>query len=88
MGKRVPISSAQPGDLLFFAVKGNVHHVGLVVKNENNQLWMIHSATSRGVVLEEVFTSGYWGRRLLCARDLVSQMALSSEEDKVSLDSF
>ncbi len=88
MGKRVPISSAQPGDLLFFAVKGNVHHVGLVVKNEDNQLWMIHSATTRGVVLEEVFTSAYWGRRLLLARDVVSELALPSNEEEVSLDSF
>lgn len=88
VGKRIPIASVQPGDLLFFAVKGNVHHVGMVVKNEGNQLWMIHSSTSRGVVVEEVFGSDYWRRRLLLARDVVSDMVLPGAEEVSETESF
>lgn len=79
LGKRVPISDAQPGDLVFFAVKGNVHHVGIILKNENEQLWMIHSSTSRGVVVEEIFGSAYWRNRLLCVRDIMSELKLEQQ---------
>jgi cell wall-associated NlpC family hydrolase len=80
VGKRVPIYSAQPGDLVFFAVKGNVHHVGIIVKNEGNQLWMIHSSTSRGVIVEEILGSAYWRKRLLLVRDVVSDMKLENTQ--------
>jgi hypothetical protein len=79
-GKRVPISSAQPGDLVFFAVKGNVHHVGIIIKNEGEQLWMIHSSTSRGVIIEEIFGSAYWRNRLLFVKDIMSELKLEQQQ--------
>lgn len=84
VGKRVPLHSVQPGDLLFFAVKGHVHHVGIVVKNSDDQLWMIHSSTSRGVIIEEVLHSDYWRKRLLLARDMVAELSLSD----TNIDTF
>jgi cell wall-associated NlpC family hydrolase len=80
-GKRVPINSANPGDLIFFAVKGNVHHVGLIVKIESNKLWMIHSVNNRGVVLEEVFSSKYWASRIYFVKDVVSMVSSLDTSD-------
>jgi cell wall-associated NlpC family hydrolase len=71
-GKRVPISSSQEGDLLFFAINGNIHHVGLIVKKEDNEIWIIHSINSKGVVLEEVLSSNYWSSRIALSIDVIS----------------
>jgi cell wall-associated NlpC family hydrolase len=86
-GKRIPISSAQPGDLVFFAVKGNIHHVGIIVKNEADELWMIHSSTSRGVIIEEIYGSAYWRKRLLFAKDVLSDFTYESTTDN-QIDTF
>lgn len=71
-GLRIPIGSAQPGDLLFFGVKGRIHHVGIVLKNNDDELIMIHSSTSRGVIIENVWESAYWRKRLLFAKDIIA----------------
>ncbi len=86
-GKRVAIKKAQPGDLLFFGVRGNIHHVGIVVSNTDNELMMIHSSTSRGVVIENVWTSAYWRKRLMFVRDVLST-GLSPEDLVQELDTF
>ena len=79
-GMRIPISSAKVGDLLFFAVKGRVHHVGMVVSNTEDELLMIHSSSSRGVVVENVWASAYWRKRLLFAKDFISDAIFATEE--------
>lgn len=82
-GMRVPILSAQPGDLLFFGVKGKIHHVGMVVKNVDNQLLMIHSSSSRGVVIENVWDSAYWRKRLLFAKDILSGSIFAEDTNEI-----
>lgn len=82
-GMRVPILSAQPGDLLFFGVKGKIHHVGMVVKNVDDQLLMIHSSSSRGVVIENVWDSAYWRKRLLFAKDILSGSIFAEDNSEV-----
>jgi hypothetical protein len=79
-GMRIPISSAKVGDLLFFAVKGRVHHVGMVVSNTEDELLMIHSSSSRGVIVENVWASAYWRKRLLFAKDFISDAIFATEE--------
>ncbi len=71
-GKRVPLADAKAGDLLFFGVNGRIHHVGMVYSNEDDKLMMIHSSTSRGIIIENVWTSAYWRKRLMFVRDVIS----------------
>ena len=74
-GKEIPISKAQNGDLLFFGRdgrNGRIQHVGLVYKNTAEGLYMIHSSSKRGIVIDNVSTSKYWKPKLLFARKVLS----------------
>lgn len=73
-GTEIPINKAQKGDLLFFGTegrKGKIQHVGLVWKNDSEGLFMIHSSTKRGIVIDNVTTSTYWKPKLLFARKVL-----------------
>ena len=73
-GKEIPIRKAQRGDLLFFGPNGRtgrIQHVGIVYKNGSDGLYMIHSSSKRGIVIDNVTTSRYWQPRLLFARRVV-----------------
>lgn len=72
MGYSVKVSEAIPGDLLVFANKGRIHHVGMVYKNRDRQLIMVHSSSSRGVVIEDVLSSNYWKSRLVDVRRILN----------------
>jgi cell wall-associated NlpC family hydrolase len=61
--------SAGPGDLIFFGEKGKVNHVAIIEKKRTNELWVIHSTSSRGVISENVLNSSYWNKRILFAID-------------------
>ncbi len=62
--------SAGPGDLIFFGERGRVNHVAIIEKKKSNELWVIHSTTSRGVISEDVLSSSYWSKRILFAIEL------------------
>lgn len=63
--KLVKAKKAKPGDLLFFGKsKKKIHHVGIVVENKKGILKMIHSSSSKGVILTDVSSSAYWSKRL------------------------
>ncbi|BDS15336.1 C40 family peptidase [Aureispira anguillae] len=73
-GVEIPISKAQMGDLVFFGRhgrNGKIQHVGLVYKNDSNGLYMIHSSSKRGIVIDNVTTSKYWKPKLLFARRII-----------------
>ena len=73
-GTEISTSKAQKGDLLFFGTegrKGKIQHVGLVYKNDSEGLFMIHSSTKRGIVIDNVTTSTYWKPKLLFARKVM-----------------
>lgn len=75
IGKKIPLSKASPGDLLFFN-KGNgakVNHVALVVSNQSGRLNVVHSTTSKGVIIQDINKSTYWKPRLMFARDVISK---------------
>lgn len=61
---------ATTGDLLFFGDHGRIHHVGLVEKNQGDELFIIHSTNQAGVIREDVLASSYWKKRLLFAVDI------------------
>ena len=71
-GKHIPWKQAEPGDLIFFGDRNRINHVGIVEKNKGNEMWVIHSTTSDGVVLQNVLESDYWKARILFAIDIIS----------------
>lgn len=74
-GRRIDVENARTGDLLFFRRSrgGSVFHVALVVKNEPNNLTVIHSTSSRGVIMENIHNSSYWRSKVTTARDVLGR---------------
>jgi len=73
-GTEVPISKVKPGDLLFFGRNGRtgkIQHVGIVYKNTSEGLYMIHSSSKRGIVIDNVTSSTYWKPKLLFAKTVL-----------------
>ena len=70
-GKKLKTHKAKKGDLLFFNKKGKINHVGIVAKANKSELWVIHSTSSRGVVLENVRKSSYWDSKVAFVRSLI-----------------
>lgn len=65
------ISVPQPGDLLFFKGRNSssnrVGHVALVVSNKGGNIRMMHSSSSKGIVIESLNNSPYYTTRYLGA---------------------
>ena len=59
-GKGIAIEKARPGDLVFFKNVKKTDHVAIISRRKPNQLWVIHSTSSKGVIEEEILTSVYW----------------------------
>lgn len=74
LGQTVRLSEVRPGDLLFFKGRNvnstSVGHVGMVVEVVGSQIKMIHSSTSRGVVVENFNASSYYVPRFIKAKRL------------------
>jgi len=47
--------NAEPGDLVFFSSNGRINHVGIYLGNDN----MIHSSTSKGVIIQSLSLDYY-----------------------------
>ena len=73
MGKKVKISDLEPGDLIFFKLNpdSKINHVSLVSANKGDQLIVIHSTTSRGVIKQDVMASQYWKSRMVFAKRII-----------------
>ena len=71
-GKTVNMKWAKKGDLLFFGRGGKITHVALVLENGREGIKVIHSTTSRGVVIDNVSNSSYWKKRMLFARNVLN----------------
>jgi len=74
-GEAISLEMTRPGDLLFFGYRGHVHHVAMVVSNDENGIIIVHSTSSRGVVVENVNESSYWTSKLICARNIIDGKA-------------
>lgn len=72
-GKKIAVKDAKPGDLLFFrrTKNGSVFHVGLVISNNSKGISMIHSSSSRGVVIDNLETNRYWKSKFATARNIL-----------------
>lgn len=66
---------SKPGDLIFFrrAKHSDVFHVGIVYSNDRDGLRVIHSTSSRGVVLDNISDNSYWMPKISTGRDVLSQ---------------
>lgn len=73
-GTKITQGAAQPGDLLFFRFKkkDNISHVAMVVSNDKDGMQIIHSTSSKGVIIEEISVSKYWQEKLLFGRRYVN----------------
>jgi len=71
-GKPIAWKEAEPGDLIFFGQGNKINHVGIVEKNKGNEMWIIHSSSSNGVLREDVLDSDYWKKRIMFAIDITT----------------
>tara|TARA_R110002124_G_scaffold99337_1_gene245338 strand:- start:73228 stop:73788 length:561 start_codon:yes stop_codon:yes gene_type:complete len=72
-GKRISISDATEGDLVFFQTNKNrkvINHVGLVVESRRGEILFIHSTTSRGVIVSSL-EENYWKSAFIEARRVI-----------------
>lgn len=70
-GKGKTINDAKKGDLVFFKKGNRVNHVALVAEISYNELWVIHSTSSRGVIKENILASNYWSSKKYFFKDLL-----------------
>ena len=70
-GKKIALNKAQKGDLLFFGKRGKINHVALIVANSSKGVEVIHSTSSKGVMVQNVSKSEYWEPRIMFARDVI-----------------
>jgi cell wall-associated NlpC family hydrolase len=72
-GQRIRIEEATAGDLVFFrrSRAGAVFHVALVISNDRDGLRVVHSTSSRGVVVDNIQESSYWRPKLSTARRVI-----------------
>lgn len=72
-GKRLNLREVEIGDLLFFETdkkkKKVINHVGLVVESDPDEIYFIHSTTSRGVIISSL-KENYWKDNFVMARRL------------------
>ncbi len=72
-GRKIPVNQSKKGDLIFFGTAGKVSHVAIVLSNTGEGITVIHSTSSKGVIVQNVSKSSYWKPRILFARDVISR---------------
>ena len=71
LGKRKSKRDLEVGDLVFFGSSNKVSHVAIVASVDANALNVIHSTSSRGVVIDDISKSDYWQKRYLFGSDVL-----------------
>lgn len=67
------LEQVQAGDLIFFKRKDTKKpfHVAMVFDNVANRPRIIHSTSSRGVVIDDLLASKYWRTKIWKVRDVI-----------------
>ncbi|MFR2954843.1 MAG: C40 family peptidase [Lachnospiraceae bacterium] len=61
-GMQIPISSAQPGDLIFYAKNGYVYHVSMYIGNGQ----VVHAAGRKlGIITSGISGNAVWATRII-----------------------
>lgn len=72
IGAPVARDELRPGDLVFFKGRAKnvdqIGHVGIVVKISEAAIEFIHSSVSRGIIVDNLLESAYYGSRYITAR--------------------
>ncbi len=74
-GRNVDINKVKPGDLVFYrrSAADPIFHVSMVVENTGAAIRVVHSTSSRGVIIDDILASKYWKPYIDSARDVVSR---------------
>ncbi|MDX2072105.1 MAG: C40 family peptidase [Haliscomenobacter sp.] len=74
-GSSVDVAKVKPGDLIFFRRSPSepIFHVSLVVSNDSKGIQVVHSTTSRGVIVDNITASKYWKPYIDSAKDVVAR---------------
>lgn len=74
-GKDIPMSEARPGDLIFYQrnPRDGIFHVSIVLENTGDRLFVIHSTSSRGIIVEDVLASTYWRPFIHSFRSIIAK---------------
>lgn len=62
--RKIKERDVRPGDFIFFSNGGGINHVGIVYSTNNNSIQMIHSSTSVGISVVDIYQSSYWKKRI------------------------
>ncbi|MCR9172815.1 MAG: C40 family peptidase [bacterium] len=62
--QKIKEKHVQKGDLVFFDNGSGISHVGIVISEKGEPLTMIHSASSKGIIITDITKSEYWTKRL------------------------
>ncbi len=71
-GKRKALSACKPGDIVLFGERGKVGHVAIVYSNDSEGIKVIHSTSSKGVIISDISNNTYWKKRSLFAQDVLN----------------
>jgi cell wall-associated NlpC family hydrolase len=70
-GRKKSMKELKQGDLVFFGSGRKVSHVAIVANVSRNKIEVIHSTSSRGVVVDDISNSKYWKKRYMFGRDVL-----------------
>jgi cell wall-associated NlpC family hydrolase len=70
-GRKKSLTQLKAGDLVFFGSGTKVTHVAIVANVSKGKIEVIHSTSSRGVVIDDIANSKYWKKRYLFGRDVL-----------------
>lgn len=59
-GRKKQIAELNKGDLVFFGEGGTVDHVAIVIRSSERNLVVVHSTSSKGVIIDDIYLSDYW----------------------------
>lgn len=62
--RKIKERDVRPGDFIFFSNGGGINHVGIVYSTHNNSIQMIHSSSSVGISIVDIYQSSYWKKRI------------------------
>jgi cell wall-associated NlpC family hydrolase len=72
-GIPIKLSETRPGDLVFFRrdKSSTVFHVAIVLSNDEDGIFLVHSTSGRGVVIDNLNESSYWKAKYATARRVI-----------------